>query len=116
MSEEADIPRWAGWLDEEVRGNGGGLRGNGGFSSGPCWLVAKANHRFGKGDLAVKDLMRFFGSETLSPSQRAGFILQAIGLNPHEPQHRDLRSPDYLTAERRRELAMLRDQLAELEE
>ncbi|HEV2324409.1 MAG TPA: hypothetical protein VGS10_10720 [Terracidiphilus sp.] len=42
MSEEADIPRWAGWLDEEVRGNGGGLRGNGGFSSGPCWLVAKA--------------------------------------------------------------------------
>lgn len=80
-----------------------------------CWLVGKANRRFERGDLAVKELMGFFGLKTASASQRASVLLAAMGLNPYEPGEKALRSPDYLTGARRQQLAELRQELAELD-
>jgi hypothetical protein len=77
-----------------------------------CWLVAKANRRFDRGDLAVKDLMGCFGPETGSPSQRSTVMRQAIGVDPFEPGEVALGSPDYLTAARRRQLVAARDRLS----
>src|SRR4051794_15402925 len=73
------------------------------LAAAACWLVGKANLRFGHDGLTVQQLMAHFG-RTGSPSQRGAALLQAIGVNPYVPGGPELGSADYLTAERRRQL------------
>jgi hypothetical protein len=40
-------------------------------------------------------------------------MLAAIGVDPHQPGERELESPRYLTAARRRQLIAARDRLAD---
>ena len=43
----------------------------------------------------------------------AAAVLPAIGVDPHEPGERELGTPRYLTAARRRQLIAARDRLAD---
>jgi Domain of unknown function (DUF6398) len=76
-----------------------------------CWLVAKANRSLGPGGLQAQELLGWFGVR--SASQRSEPMLSAIGVDPHQPGERELESPRYLTAARRRRLIADRDRLAD---
>ncbi|MGR6965282.1 DUF6398 domain-containing protein [Geodermatophilus sp. URMC 61] len=75
-----------------------------------CWLVARANRSLGPGDLQTQELLGWFGVR--SASQRGEPMLAAIGVDPHQPGERELESPAYLTAARRRQLIADRERLS----
>jgi uncharacterized protein DUF6398 len=74
-----------------------------------CWLVAKANRSLSPDGLPARELLGWFGVG--SASQRSAPMLAAIGVDPHQPGERELESPAYLTAARRRRLIADRDRL-----
>ncbi len=75
-----------------------------------AWLVGKANEVFDSygGGLSIGDLIAWFGLRT-SPSQRAGTLLAALGID--SDAHRGIRlgTPRYLTAVHRQRIIQRRE-------
>ncbi|TCK21571.1 DUF6398 domain-containing protein [Pseudonocardia endophytica] len=73
------------------------------------WVIGKANDLFHSPDLQVKDMTAHFGAPQ-SVSQRAGAMLAAVGVDPHDQfGEMNLGAPDLLVSRRRREIVELRD-------
>lgn len=77
-----------------------------------CWVIGKGNQQLGPGtgEVRVKDLMRYFGLDQPSVSERGYQIMRAAGIQPDSayPAVR-LGTPSLLVSARRRRIIELRD-------
>jgi hypothetical protein len=83
-----------------------------------CWIVGRVNSLFDhlpvEPKLQVKQLVQHFGLPGSSMSGRSAPMLQAIGVDPHQPGDLELATPRYLTGQQRARILVDRDRFRAL--